>query len=205
MVRLDCGFPAWSIDGLIPAEMLAEVAAEFPPSIDPRWQTFRGEHEQSKQQGGPACWGPATTSVLMHLLSPPVVKSVCELVGLPHLVGDVVGGGMHQSGPGARLDTHVDFDRHPQTGWRRAVNLLLYLNHGWREEWGGLLELDGGKVKVAPEFGRCVIFRCSDRSWHGHPVPVAAGHVRRSLAVYYYDPDDLPEGPGHSTVWRDDG
>lgn len=203
-MKLDCGFPAWTVDGLFDDATLAGVVGEFPAGVDPRWQTFHGEHEQSKQQGGPACWGPVTTSVILYLLSPVIVRHVANLVGVDHLVGDVVGGGMHQSGPGAHLDTHVDFDRHPDTGWRRAVNLLLYLNHGWREEWGGLLELgEGGRVKIAPEFGRTVIFRCSDHSWHGHPVPVADGHVRRSLAVYYYDPDDLPAGPGHSTVWRD--
>ncbi len=103
------------------------------------------------------------------------------------------------------MGAHVDFDRHPQTEWRRAVNLIIYLNHGWREEWGGLLELgEHGKVTIAPEFGRTVIFECSDHSWHGHPTPIAGGHVRRSLACYYYSPDDLPQGPGHSTVWRDE-
>ncbi len=203
-MKLDCGFPAWSFDGAFDDATLAAVVNEFPPVSDPRWQTFHGDHEQNKQQGGPACWGPATTALMLHLLSPPMVKQISDLVGLPHLVGDVVGGGMHQSGPGAHLDTHVDFDRHPQTGWRRAVNLLIYLNHGWRQDFGGCLELGAKPVVIAPEFGRMVIFRCSDESWHGHPVPVAPGQIRRSVAAYYYSPDDLPQGLGHSTVWRDD-
>lgn len=203
-MKLDCGFPAWQFENVFDEATLARVVSEFPDVDDPRWQTFHGQHEARKQQGGPACWGPATTAVVLHLLSPVMVRQVCQLVGADHLVGDVVGGGMHQSGPGARLDVHVDFDRHPQTHWRRRVNLLLYLNHGWREEWGGCLELGRKPVVVAPEFGRMVIFECSDRSWHGHPVPVADGHVRRSLAVYFYDPDDTPAGAGHDTVWRDD-
>ena len=205
VMRLDCGFPAWTIEGLFPDDLLAQVVGEFPDGDDPRWTTFRGDHEHRKQQGGPACWGPATTSVLLSLMSPSVVQHVQNLTGIRHLVADVVGGGMHQSGPGAHLDVHVDFDRHPDTGWRRAVNLLLYLNHGWRQDWGGLLELgQDGRVRIAPEFGRCVLFQCSDRSWHGHPEPVADGHWRRSLAVYFYNPDDVPSGPGHSTVWRAD-
>jgi len=204
-VKLDCGFPAWAFDGLFHAETLSAVVAEFPAGVDPRWRTFHGEHEQHKQQGGPACWGPATTAVMLDLLSPKWCAQVADLIGAKHLIGDVVGGGMHQSGPGAHLDVHVDFDRHPDTGWRRKVNLLLYLNHGWREEWGGCLELHGGDepVVITPEFGRLVIFECSDHSWHGHPTPVAEGHVRRSLAAYFYDPDDSPQGAGHSTVWRD--
>lgn len=205
-MKLDCGFPAWGFDGAFDEATLARVVEEFPAGMDPRWETFHGDHEARKQQGGPACWGPATTALMLYLLSPPMVKMVSDLVGIPHLVGDLVGGGMHQSGPGAHLDVHVDFDRHPQTGWRRAVNLLIYLNHGWREEWGGLLELHGGPepVVIAPEFGRMVIFRCSDHSWHGHPTPIAEGHVRRSIAAYYYAVDDIPEGSGHDTVWRDE-
>ena len=200
-MELDCGFPAWVFDGLFHEATLSRVVEEFPAGVDPRWQTFRGEHEQRKQQGGPACWGPATTGVILDLLAPKWCDRIAKLIGVDHLNGDVVGGGMHQSGPGAHLDVHVDFDRHPETLWRRKVNALLYLNRDWDESWGGCLELGG--QKITPEFGRLVVFECSDHSWHGHPVPVADGHVRRSLATYYYDPDDLPEGPGHSTVWRD--
>lgn len=204
-MNIDCGFPAWLFDGQFHPDLLHQAVAEFPDVDDPRWQTFHGDHEAKKQQGGPACWGPVTTSIILHLLSPATCQHIARLIGVAHLVGDVVGGGMHQSGPGARLDTHVDFDRHPETGWRRKVNLLLYLNQGWRQEWGGCLELGTKPFIVAPEFGRMVVFECSDKSWHGHPAPVAEGHIRRSLAVYFYDPDDLPQGAGHSTVWRDDG
>ncbi len=201
-MNLDCGFPAWSFEGVFDDDTLALAVAEFPDPHDPRWTTFPGAHEQGKQQGGPACWGPVTTSILLELMSPKWCQQVAQLAGRQVLVADVVGGGMHQSAPGAHLDTHVDFDRHPSTGWRRAVNLLVYLNHGWRQEWGGCLELGHEPTVIAPEFGRMIVFECSDHSWHGHPVPVAAGHTRRSLAVYYYDPLDSPQGVGPSTVWR---
>lgn len=199
-MKLDVGFPAWQFDGLFDYAELDHVVAEFPAGVDPRWQTFHGPKEAGKQQAGPLAWGPATTGLLIELMSPRWCQQVAELLEVKALVPDIVGGGMHQSGPGAHLDVHVDFDRHPITGWRRKVNLLLYLNRDWRPEWGGLLEL--GPLKITPELGRLVIFETSDHSWHGHPVPVAAGHVRRSLAVYFYDPLDAPEGAGHSTLWR---
>lgn len=130
-VKLDVGFPAWCFDHFYPNEaLLSAAAAEFPDINDPRWQTFHGDHEPNKQQGGPTCWGPITTSILLEFMSPKVCQQVAELVGCQVLVADIVGGGMHQSGQGAHLDTHVDFDRHPDTGWRRAVNFLVYLNKG---------------------------------------------------------------------------
>lgn len=195
-------FSHWVTDDAIPADTATAVAGEFPPLDDPRWYTFNGRHETGKQQGGPECWGPRTREVMGWLLSPQFCADLTTLTGIPDLVGDIHGGGMHQSGPGARLDIHVDFNRHPRTGHRRAVNLLLYLNPGWDPEWGGCLELHGDTdpVVIVPEQGRMVIFTCSDTSWHGHPVPVADGHIRRSLAAYYYAPEPV-EG-AHDTVWK---
>lgn len=202
MRKLDVSFPAWVLTGAWPGPLLRRAAEEFPGPWDDRWHVFEGEHEPMKRQGGPECWGPVTTRIITSLLSPVPCDEVARQLGRQVVVGDITGGGMHLSGPGARLDTHVDFDRHPETGWRRVANLLLYLNEGWREEWGGCLELDGGKVTVVPELGTMVLFETSDRSWHGHPKPIVGDHWRRSLAVYYYDPLDAPEGAGHSTVWR---
>lgn len=200
--KLDVDFPAWVLEMPFLPERLEPVLDEFPPSSYPGWQTFHGDKERGKQQGGPQCWGPATTQLILDLMSPRSCQYISKLFNCNVLIPDVVGGGMHQSGPGAHLNVHVDFDRHPDTGWRRKINLLLYLNHGWQPEWGGCLELGG--LTITPEFGRMVIFETSDRSWHGHPVPVAEGHVRRSIAVYFYDPSETPAGAPHSTLWKDD-
>src|SRR5690606_23412792 len=93
----------------------------------------------------------------------------------------------------------------------RRLNLLLYLNEDWRPEWGGDFELwdegvGGCQERVAPLANRCVIFSTSDRSFHGHPSPLACppGRTRRSLALYYYS-NGRPAaevGPSSSTVFR---
>jgi Rps23 Pro-64 3,4-dihydroxylase Tpa1-like proline 4-hydroxylase len=100
-------------------------------------------------------------------------------------------GGYHLVGNGGRLAPHADFSHH-YLGMERRVNLLLYLNDGWKDEYGGHLELYDEKirlvVKIAPIFNRCVIFNTSKTSFHGHPHPMTLpdGVWRRSLAMYYY-------------------
>lgn len=109
------------------------------------------------------------------------------------------GAGIHETHNGGFLKVHTDFNRLPGTGKHRALNLMLYLNPVWKEEWGGFLEiwpesLDKRAHNIMPIINRMVLFRCSEKSFHGHPVPLKmpAGVTRKSLAVYYYE--DWPEG-----------
>ena len=90
---------------------------------------------------------------------------------------------------------HLDYSLHPVTGKERRLNLILYLNDGWDESWGGELELWDGtftscRVKVPPLFNRAVLFRTSDLSYHGLPRPLRCPKTtgRKSLAVYYVSP-----------------
>jgi 2OG-Fe(II) oxygenase superfamily len=205
VTRLGTPFPAYSLDdaGAAYGWDLTAVAAEFPAPTDDRWHVFHGAHEPEKRQGGPDCWGPATTTVVLDMVSPGMCAAVASLLGYDVLLADVYGGGMHLSGPGAHLDIHRDFNRHPHTRWRRRANLLLFLNEGWQAGWGGVLELDG--TPILPEMGRLVVFECSERSWHGHPAPITDGRWRKSLAAYFYDPSDtVTDGEFHDTAWRDE-
>tara|TARA_Y100000992_G_scaffold298455_1_gene263637 strand:- start:517 stop:1305 length:789 start_codon:yes stop_codon:yes gene_type:complete len=108
---------------------------------------------------------------------------------------DLFGGGLHQSINGAFLNVHVDYNIHPKTKMHRRINVLVYLNKNWKDEYEGHLELwDMTKTnknlieKIAPIFNRCVIFETNDISYHGHPKPLKTprGITRKSLATYYY-------------------
>ena len=60
-----------------------------------------------------------------------------KLIPDPYLFG----GGLHQIKRGGFLKIHSDFNVHPQMRLNRRINLLLYLNKDWKEDWGGQLEL----------------------------------------------------------------
>jgi Rps23 Pro-64 3,4-dihydroxylase Tpa1-like proline 4-hydroxylase len=125
---------------------------------------------------------------------------------------DLFGGGLHQSINGAFLNVHVDYNIHPKTKFHRRLNVLVYMNKEWKDEYEGHLELwdlsDGKKhllAKVAPTFNRCVIFETNEISFHGHPKPLRTPKDvnRKSIATYYYSEtrpaEEITEA--HSTLY----
>jgi Rps23 Pro-64 3,4-dihydroxylase Tpa1-like proline 4-hydroxylase len=117
----------------------------------------------------------------------------------------LLGAGLHQIARGGVLGIHADFNRHPDTGLWRRVNVFLYLNDGWSEEYGGHLELWYSNMstygqRILPTANRLVIFTSSRTSFHGHPDPLLCPEdsTRKSIAMYYYStqpgPTDDAEG-----------
>ncbi|WP_052481166.1 2OG-Fe(II) oxygenase [Gilvimarinus agarilyticus] len=144
---------------------------------------------------------------------------ISQATGIPDLIydPDYYGGGTHENCHGQDLDPHVDFNRHPVTNYHRRLNLIVYLNKEWQDEWGGLIEFhqDPRKspeineiTKVAPLFNRCVIFATHDHSWHGFerinlPEGDSDEHSRKSIALYFYSktrPAHEYKG-NHSTIY----
>ena len=87
---------------------------------------------------------------------------------------------------------HADFNWHKKLSLYRRLNLLIYINSTWLNEWGGELELTSTRTnllsKVTPIFNRTVLFTTTDKSIHGHPHCLKApnGVARNSIAIYYY-------------------
>tara|TARA_Y100000816_G_C26021542_1_gene534424 strand:- start:246 stop:1100 length:855 start_codon:yes stop_codon:yes gene_type:complete len=103
------------------------------------------------------------------------------------------GGGLHEIKKGGVLKVHTDFNRHPKLNLDRRINVLIYLNKNWKDEYGGHLELwdkDMSKCvkKISPNFNRMVIFSTTDFSNHGHPDPLKCPNElsRKSIALYYF-------------------
>jgi len=111
---------------------------------------------------------------------------------------------------GGRLDVHVDFNFNEELGLYRRLNVLVYFNKDWKEEYGGYLDLWDHDVRnclgrYAPAFNRAAGFATSNLSWHGvTPVNCPPGQSRKSFAVYYYskEPPTGWDGVKRSTVFR---
>jgi Rps23 Pro-64 3,4-dihydroxylase Tpa1-like proline 4-hydroxylase len=135
------------------------------------------------------------------------------LTGIQDLISDPFyrGGGLHNILPGGKLGVHADFNKHQKYDLDRRLNLLLYLNKDWKEEYGGHIELWDKNMqkcvkRVLPIFNRVVIFTTTDHSFHGHPDPLNCPNPmsRKSLALYYYThgrPEE-DESQTHSTLFK---
>jgi len=124
-----------------------------------------------------------------------------KVTGIDPLLADAElnGGGPHAIRTGGFLNVHTDFNFHPTTSKHRRLNLLLYLNPEWKDEWNGHIEiwksdLSMPTLKLQPIINRALIFETSEDSYHGHPWPLKTPPeiVRCSMAVYYYS--EWPDG-----------
>jgi hypothetical protein len=206
-------FPHAVIDYFLPEGVLDGVLAEFPSPREADWFAFDSPLERKLATKDDSTMGPATRHLLAELNSAPFVDFLEHLTGIEGLVPDphFLGGGLHQIEPGGHLKVHADFNRHPRTGLERRLNVLLYLNRDWREEYGGALELwsrDMGtcEARILPLFNRCVVFSTTSTSFHGHPEPLTCpeGETRKSIALYYYSKDRPPEERAgeHNTLFQ---
>src|SRR6476660_2535107 len=73
-----------------------------------------------------------------YICSEPFLSAMSELTGIPDLIADktLFGGGTHNNLEGQGLDVHIDFNIDERTMLHRRINLLIYLNKEWEEEWG---------------------------------------------------------------------
>jgi Rps23 Pro-64 3,4-dihydroxylase Tpa1-like proline 4-hydroxylase len=207
-------FPFVSIDGFLAPEFAKELAGAYPTFEKAREQGFGFNfvNEQKKIQITDRNKFPDPVRRLNEAISSPQFLADLEYItGIPRLLVDekLEGGGMHLTGPGGRLDVHVDFNFLKDRKLYRRLNILLYLNPVWHEEWGGHIELWDKTVKTChyrsvPLLNRCVIFETSDISYHGvAPIVPSAEFVRQSFAAYYYTVEAPPSYTSpHSTVFR---
>lgn len=71
------------------------------------------------------------------------MKFLEGLTGIEGLIPDpyFVGGGFHETENGGHLNIHADFNCHKILKLERRINVPIYLNKDWQEEFGGQLEL----------------------------------------------------------------
>jgi hypothetical protein len=206
-------FPHVVFDDFFDPRLLDLVLDEFPKPGEIPWQRFDSGQEIKLASSREASFGATTRLLMYHLNSMTFLKFLSGVTGIENLISDpgFEGGGLHQIVRGGKLGVHADFNKHREFGLDRRLNLLLYLNRDWREEYGGHLQLCNRdmsrcEAKVLPIFNRVMVFGTTDFTYHGHPDPLSCpeGMTRKSLALYYFSngrPAEEITGE-HSTIFR---
>lgn len=188
-------FPHVMIDDFCSTDVLNRCLDFFPTTTESASSNFNREQERLKTSFNPDQLPASLRSFFYSLNSRPFIRFLENLSGIKGLIPDpyYFGGGFHQTSQGGHLSIHADFNHHRVLGLERRLNVLIYLNHDWKEEYGGALELWDANMnscvqRINPVFNRCVVFSTTGESFHGHPVPVAHpdNTPRRSIALYYY-------------------
>ncbi len=185
-------FPHIIIDNFLDKECIKNTLKGFT-KVD--WASY--SHFNERKSGNKSKnFDPSLNNTIKSLNSKEFLKRLEKLTGIENLISDpeLGSGGVHRSTKGGFLNIHADFTVHPyKKNWLRRVNVLVYLNEKWNDQWGGQLELWEKSMnkcikKISPIYNRCVIFNTDYDSFHGHPEPMTCPKnvFRKSIALYYY-------------------
>jgi len=195
-------FPHIVIDDVLCPEAFDAAVAGFPGIDDEFWKGYLHVNETKYCNVHPETWDDSLRNVAREFTAPEFVAYLEELTGIDGLIPDwsMDGGGLHQTMRGGHLNIHADFTtHHVHERWARRVNILLYLNEEWQDDWGGQLELwdkdmTSCQDRVTPQGNRMLVFSTSFDSFHGHPdgLTCPPDQARRSMALYYFTEEEAP-------------
>ena len=190
-------FPFIIIDDSFSKEFLNEVLNQFPNLTEQKKTTNYDNKNEVKFANNQYKNFPNNIKKLFDFLNSDFFLNFLQRITniQEKLIPDfeLNGGGLHEIKKGGLLKIHSDFNKHPSLDLDRRLNVLIYLNKDWKEEYGGHLEfwdkeMTSCREKVLPIFNKMVIFSTTDNSNHGHPDPLNCpdNMSRKSIATYYY-------------------
>lgn len=198
------------IDNFLPMQMVHKIRADLE-SLPDAERSFDAADEKLKSQYSPDRLPEYSRHLFQAFNSRHFVMFLEEMSGIKGLIPDPYfnGAGIHKTLNGGYLNIHADFNVHKQMRLERRINVLIYLNPPWKEEWGGAFEvwdkpMENRVASFAPTENRMCCFSTGSDTWHGNPEPVnhPEGLPRQSIALYYYTATWDGTRREHSTLFR---
>jgi hypothetical protein len=196
------------IDDFLKLDFTRSLYENFPLLGDMKTH-YRGINEKKSESSDFKNLHPDFEGLHNSLCSEDFIKWVSAWSGIESLntINDRLGYGLHQGGNNSFLDIHIDYNIHPIKKLFRKLNLIIFFNQVWEKDWGGQLELWDENVQnciqsITPVFNRCVIFECSEISYHGYKkMAVPENITRKSYYQYYFTPVLQPVNY-HDTMFK---
>ena len=198
------------VDNFLPMEVVESVRTDLD-NLPEAQQSFDAAEEKLKSQYVPDRLPDFSRHLFQSFNSRHFILFLEEMTGIKGLIPDpyFVGAGIHKTLNGGYLNIHADFNVHKQMRLERRLNVLIYLNPPWKEEWGGSFEvwdkpMQNKVASFAPTENRMCCFSTGSDTWHGNPEPVnhPEGLPRLSIALYYYTATWDDSRFEHSTLFK---
>jgi len=198
------------VDNFLPSAILERVREEALAQGDKEAQHASG-NERLKTSFNPDRLPTYSRAVFHALNSRPFIQFLEQMSGISGLIPDpyFLGGGIHRTNTTGFLSIHADFNHHAIMNLERRLNLLIYLNPDWKEEYGGSFEvwtnnMESKVASFAPVMNRMCCFSTGSDTMHGNPEPVnhPDGDPRLSIALYYYTATWEDGRTSQSTVFK---
>lgn len=198
------------IDNFLSPDVLDKVRADLAQLPDAE-ASFDRAQEKLKTSYNPERLPQYTRNLFHAFNARPFILFLEEMTGIKGLIPDpyFVGAGIHKVANGGHLDIHADFNLHKQMNLERRLNVLIYLNKDWKEEYGGSFEIwdkemTGKVASFVPHFNRMCCFSTGSDTFHGNPATVnhPDGEHRMSIALYYYTATWDPSRKAHTTLFK---
>ena len=219
--KINNPYDIWVIDNFLKEDVLENIIQTWPSYEDENWYTGHamiGGKKNILEQGMKGIskienMPQYTKEVVQYLHSEDFTSKIEKLLGVSGLVPDKAmrWSGMRSMPSGSYQLIHSDARKSPETGLRKEITCLLYLNKGYDKQTNeGCLEIWNNDMtirthEIEPTCNRLVAFLNSDTSYHGVPLVKAdrkfitfsilkqGSTAERSKALFVARPTDSSE------------
>ncbi len=133
-------FKSLITEDLVSPQKMRQLSAAFPEESWGGWVNKSHEHQYLKKSCTDISLIPEPLRTFIYELnSGPFLKWLSEVTGIQEVLPDpnLIGGGLHMTGPGGTLTPHTDFHVVKGFSLYRRLNLIIYLNPEWKLGDGG--------------------------------------------------------------------
>jgi Rps23 Pro-64 3,4-dihydroxylase Tpa1-like proline 4-hydroxylase len=203
----DSGIRYFFVDDLLPEEIALRIHEAFPGHSQMMLKKSLREDKYVAAQMD--LYHPLLEEIIYAFQDERIVKIVGEICGIKQLLPDenLYAGGISLMGKNQFLNPHLDNSHDKDRSLWRVLNLLYYVTPGWKEEYGGNLELwpnglENPQITIHSKFNRLAVMETHNNSLHSVSPVVFEGY-RCCVSNYYFSESPLLESDRfHVTSFR---
>jgi Rps23 Pro-64 3,4-dihydroxylase Tpa1-like proline 4-hydroxylase len=190
-------FPHVIIDNFLKQEIVDKILMEID-ELTPDKSYYYGEQYVEKNKYAFNNFNINLNELFVELNSDEFINILEQKFGICNIIRnnlDLNRAGVHKVYDEGFLSMHTDFEGYDDEKFgllKRQLNLLIYMNPYWGDDFGGELCLYDKAInsitkRIKPILNRCVIFM-TPGNIHGHPNPLKLPEniCRQSITTYYY-------------------